>query len=98
MKKFTLKFWRPLKVRVESLVRPLYRWVWSVKFQSWGLKTPFGKSKATVWPNGTWHTWDSDGGGLENSIAEACEFMPFEDRHHAAKREAWESCERQQLI
>lgn len=24
---------------------------------------------ATVWPNGTWHTWDDDGVGGENGCA-----------------------------
>ena len=31
------------------------------------LKTPRGVTAATVWPNGTWSTWDENGDGGENS-------------------------------
>lgn len=37
----------------------------------WELRRPDGTSAATVWENGAWHTWDSEGCGGENS-AECC--------------------------
>lgn len=33
------------------------------------LLDPQGRCRATVWPNGTWHTWDTDGVGGENDQA-----------------------------
>lgn len=33
----------------------------------WDLLRTDGTSAATVWENGTWHTWDADGVGGENS-------------------------------
>lgn len=47
------------------------------------------QSWATVWDNGTWHTWDENGVGGENSVEESVE---------AAKREAFESAMRQGFI
>ncbi len=72
-------------------------WVWSERNQCWNLKAG-EHSHATVWPDGTWHTWDTDGVGGENDVCKYSEYMPFENRHHAAKREAWASCERQGFI
>lgn len=72
-------------------------WKWSEREQGWNLMQD-GHSHATVWPNGTWHTWDADGVGGENSVCKYAEVMPFENRHFAAKREAWEACERQGFI
>jgi hypothetical protein len=33
----------------------------------WDLLRTDGTSAATVWENGTWHTWDQNGTGGENS-------------------------------
>jgi hypothetical protein len=33
----------------------------------WDLLRTDGTPAATVWENGTWHTWDQDGTGGENS-------------------------------
>lgn len=33
------------------------------------LLDPRGRNRATVWPNGVWHTWDTDGIGGENGAA-----------------------------
>jgi hypothetical protein len=35
----------------------------------WELRTPGGRNAATVWDNGTWHTWDRRGVGMENEEA-----------------------------
>lgn len=79
--------------------RVVMRWYWSEQYQCWFLKRwRFGRSRATVWPNGVWHTWDGDGVGGENSQCKYAEHMEFEARHFAAKREAWEACERQGFI
>jgi hypothetical protein len=52
------------------LVRPLLRWHWHDGPQEWRLSIArFGKYRATVWPNGVWHTWDRDGIGGENGVA-----------------------------
>lgn len=72
-------------------------WVWSERNQCWNLKDG-DHSHATVWPNGTWHTWDNDGAGGENGFCLHAPYMPFENRHFTAKREAWEACERQGFI
>jgi hypothetical protein len=80
------------------MLRKLYKWYWSVENQEWDLRLPFGKTKATVWPNGVWHTWDSDLCGGENSICELREYRPYEDWHHQAKREAFKSCIEQGFI
>jgi hypothetical protein len=72
-------------------------WVWSERDQQWDLKYPGGPSHATVWPNGTWHTWNAIGIGGENSVVDK-RFRDYLDLHHEAKREAWESCEKQGFI
>lgn len=33
------------------------------------LLDPRGRNRATVWANGTWHTWDTEGVGGENDCA-----------------------------
>lgn len=48
----------------------------------WALIAPSGKRAATVWDNGTWHTWDEDGVGMENATSEDA---------RAAKLEAYRS-------
>jgi hypothetical protein len=73
-------------------------WRWSERKQCWNLKAPFCNTIATVWPDGTWATWDENGIGGENSICQYAEHMEFENRHFAAKREAWGSCEKQEFI
>ena len=88
-----------MNCKLQRLVRHLYVWTWSVKYQQWDLRfTRFGRSIATVWPNGIWHTWDENGTGGENSECCQAKYMDFENRHFAAKTEAWESCERQGFI
>ena len=83
---------------MKKLFRRLLRWKWSISEQGWNLVTLRGRSVATVFPNGIWHTWDRDGIGGENSICQYAEMMEFENRQYAAKREAWEACIRQEII
>lgn len=81
------------------ILRNFYIWKWNVRYQQWDLRcTRFGRSVATVWPNGEWHTWDNHGCGGWNSKCKYCDFIPFADRHFAAKREAWEACEKQGFL
>ena len=50
-------------------VQRLVRWDWCCddgKYH-WELSRADGTSAATVWENGSWHTWDQDGVGGENS-------------------------------
>ena len=84
---------------MRSIYRFFLKWRWEEKGQCWRLR-PFwtNHAHATVWPNGVWHTWDENGVGGENSICEYKEFIPFEQWHFDAKREAWESCEKQGFI
>ena len=35
--------------------------------ESWRLLDGRGRNRCTVWPNGTWHTWDETGVGGENA-------------------------------
>lgn len=48
-------------------------WVWRQEpdKREWSLLDGRGRVRATVWDNGTWHTWDEDGVGGENGV---CEF------------------------
>jgi hypothetical protein len=48
--------------RLEALVR----WEFSEHQRQWNLLVQ-GRSAATVWDNGTWHTWDRQHTGGENS-------------------------------
>lgn len=56
---------------------PIARWVTSDGVHKLEVAIPGRKVRhvATVWPNGTWHTWDKWGVGGENSaedtVAEA---------------------------
>lgn len=60
---------------VERLELRHLGWHWSdvsphgARNGEWNLLRLNGKSAATVWPNGVWHTWDEDGVGGENSSA-----------------------------
>ncbi len=64
-----------------------FTWTWSETEQASSLRlTSFGRARATVWPNGTWHTWGKDGAGGENDKE-----VDISD----AKREAFHALERQ---
>ena len=53
---------------LRRLVRPLLRWHWHDGPQEWRLQlTRWGRTRATVWTNSVWHTWDANGTGGENS-------------------------------
>ncbi len=60
----------------EQVTTPLVRWIVrdtsSVgKPSCWNLVVGRGKKPrivATAWDNGTWHTWDRNGHGGENSV------------------------------
>jgi hypothetical protein len=87
------------RVLLQRLVRLSLRWYWSEKEQAWNLRaTRWGRSRASVTPCGLWHTWDEDGCGGENDRCRYAEHMEWENRQHAAKREAWKSCEHQGFI
>ncbi len=47
----------------------IFIWKWNKNLKQWDLKScfGFGRSCATVWNNGTWHTWNKLGIGGENS-------------------------------
>jgi len=52
----------------------LMKWYWWDAAQEWNLRlTWFGRTKATVWNNGVWHTWDDNGFGGENSEEKSVE-------------------------
>ena len=71
-------------------IRYLVRWYWIDACQEWQLRlTPFGRNRATVFPNGVWHTWDKNGIGGENSRR---------DTAKNAKREAYYSLMQQEWI
>jgi hypothetical protein len=70
---------------------PKLGWEWRKQQEGhWDLIAPSGKMAATVWPNGTWHTWDEDGTGGQNSVERG------EHRMGEAKRQAWASLWEQQ--
>lgn len=76
-----------------------YGWFLSVRHQQWDLRfTRFGRSIATVFPNGVWHTWDKHGNGGYNSVCKYANVMPFEERHYSAKVEAFEACVKQGFL
>lgn len=67
----------PAGRRVEPLVgRPMLRWIVlstdPITNKPREYRLCFGRRKprcvATVWENGTWHTWDKNGVGGENSV------------------------------
>jgi hypothetical protein len=41
---------------------------WVNEDGEWRLYVSNRRYVATVWPNGTWHTWDRDKCGAENSV------------------------------
>jgi hypothetical protein len=43
----------------------------------WALIAPSGKRAATVWDNGTWHTWDDEGVGADNSTETSAEYAKW---------------------
>jgi hypothetical protein len=66
------------------------KWYWNDLQQGWQLRvTRFGRPRATVWPNGTWFTWDELGTGGENSV---------DDEIWLARLKAFESLQRQNWI
>ena len=73
--------------KVKRLVRFFTRWYWHDGPQEWHLSTtPMGRNRATVWPNGVWHTWNRHGTGGENWEEKTVE---------SAKSEAYYSCIKQ---
>ena len=59
---------------MKRIVRYLTRWHWRDGPQEWHLQTTaIGRNRATVWPNGTWHTWNCEGCGGENSSERSVE-------------------------
>lgn len=66
---------------------------WSERLdRSWDLGAPSGCNAATVWPSGTWHTWDETGTGGENGVEE---LEPLDARIARAKHEAEDALLRQ---
>ena len=58
-------------------------WKWNKGADAtWSLWSPAGLLAATVYQNGTWHTWDEDGVGGQNDS---------ENLIGEAKRQAWAS-------
>ena len=51
----------------------LLKWGWYKRVNKWNLRTwfGFGRIVATVYPNGTWVTWNKDGVGGENCIEDS---------------------------
>jgi len=70
------------------------RWHWHDCSQCWELSYTFaGRSRATVWPNGTWHTWKKCGTGGENGV------RGYEGQEiWSIKIQAFEACIRQGLV
>lgn len=64
----------------------LWAWTWA---REWTLRLSSGRVVATVWPNGTWHTWGPDGTGGENSREETPEMAAVE-AFKAVKRQGWD--------
>jgi len=58
-----------MKTESDSPTPPRLQWVWSDDRHEWNLKHD-GRTVATVWDNGYWHTWDHQGIGGENSVEE----------------------------
>ena len=68
----------------------LFGWFWSTTHREWNLRKKHNSpSRATVFPNGVWHTWDHNGTGGENSSCETVE---------EAKREAAFSADTQGFL
>lgn len=73
-------WWYPLEA-----CRP---WVWDDQEDAWLLKVR-GRTVAHVWKNGTWHTWDADGTGGENS-AESDFEKAMEQATEAVRRQKFD--------
>jgi len=68
----------------------LFGWFWAATHKEWNLRQKNNApSRATVFPNGVWHTWDHNGVGGENSSAATVD---------AAKSEAFEAAKRQVFL
>lgn len=84
-------------VKWRKLLRWLLRWRWDGKLQEWNLRRPFGRSYATVWTNGVWHTWSKNGtGGWNDAVTDS--YCSTEDLVEVAKRQAWIACAKQKFI
>lgn len=67
-----------------------FGWFWSTTHKEWNLRRRYNsQSRATVWGNGVWHTWDHQGVGGENSSAATVE---------EAKAEAYDSAKKQGFL
>ena len=67
-----------------------FGWFWSPSHREWNLRSSHNApSRATVFPNGVWHTWSHEALGGENS---SC------DTVNEAKREAFASAEAQGFL
>ena len=81
------------------LQRLLARWYWRESDQGWHLRVmPWGRARASVWTNGTWHTWDADSCGGENDVVDARFVDHHEELAYAAKRRAWDSAIKQGFL
>jgi hypothetical protein len=49
-----------------------------------------GRNRCTIWPNGTWHTWDTRGVGGENDTARSVS-EAMEQATTAVIRQGWAS-------
>lgn len=68
----------------------LFGWFWSHAHKEWNLRKRHNSpSRATVFPNGVWHTWDHDGVGGENASSATVD---------AAKDEAFASAKAQGFL
>lgn len=76
-------------VGLSALLGALIRWRWSDEQQAWTLRVLWlGRNRATVWPNGVWHTWDSEGCGGENSHEREV-WMAKVEAVKALRRQKW---------
>ena len=74
----------------KRIVRYYVKWYWVDACQEWQLRlTRFGRTRATVFTNGVWHTWNENGVGGENWK---------EDTVEQAKRQAYYSLVGQEWI
>jgi hypothetical protein len=65
----------------------LFGWFWSPKLKEWNLRKRHNyPSRATVFSNGVWHTWDHNGTGGENSSCETVEEAKMQAQDSASKQ------------
>lgn len=68
-------------------LNPRARENWTWVDSHWRFNAPRGS--ASVWPNGTWHTFDSDGQGGENASDETIE-KAMDEAEAAISRQGWD--------